>query len=84
MSQRIRSAVPSKRSDLTSAKGSRGIPRPESAAMYGGMSVSGTGYDKQVKDAKENRNTKNTAAVTVDDLERIKEMCALGRQDSDA
>jgi hypothetical protein len=48
------------------------------------MSVNGTAYGQQLKDAKENRNTKNTAGVTVDDLERIKEMCALGRQDSEA
>jgi hypothetical protein len=37
-----------------------------------------------VQAAKENRNTKNSAAVTVDDLERIKEMCFLDRQGSEA
>jgi hypothetical protein len=69
---------------LTSAKGPRGIPRPESAFVGKPMSVSGVGYGQQMKDAKENQNTRNTAMVTVDDLERIKLQCALGRQDSEA
>jgi hypothetical protein len=31
-----------------------------------------------MNEAKENRNNKNTAVLTIDDLERIKEQCSVG------
>ena len=74
------------RATLKSAGASRPINRAESVKSFGGMRMIGTAVPSQRRDIKGaalEHNNKNTAVVTLDDIQRIREQCALVPMESD-